>query len=613
MSSLTKDTPLKYAEDVVYGKIAASKAIEGVSKRYLEWRIDGKYRYDKEAVDKVIRFCSTVICLQGEHSGKPFIPLPWQQFVFSNIYGFLNEDGNRVIQKGWLESAKGSGKLMISVSIGLYSLVVEAKTTDQQIFVFARDYKQVRPIMDATCNAIRSSDRLQQKLHIYGGTKSDSIFTSDLRSKLELFSADSHKGKSGYLPSKILADEAMEWDSGDAFELLEKNYKSRGSPLSFITSNSGTSLDSYAGKQHQHAIRVASGEVEDDSFLPLVYSVDTLEDIGDEDMWIKSNPSLPVIPGFPYIRKAIKDAEHFPASKSEMERLQFGIWGTSKSYWIDPDVWKSEVEVEELDFPEDGQEVVLSVDIGKTRDLTGLTTLWGSDVWNAIVETWIPIANLKDRERRDNVDYSVWIEDGDMFESPGKVMNLDVLAEDIYQKCTDMYVSTLVYDPWLWSDLEAALQDVGIEVTSDYSRAMRNRYVVWGLSHKQTFKAYDAVNADKKPRTLAQKRRREEKRDKPSLSMGRSIAEAEMRIIRGKLRVQRSAPLWLALQTSVVDINDDGLKKFNKGKSTQKIDPLISLVMAIGGRQALELRKKVKTEADPFPNFSPKEALAGII
>lgn len=605
----SSDVPLEYAEDVISGRIVASEAIKGVCERYVEWRESGKYHYDKRKVDEVIRFCSTVVVLQGEHAGRPFVPFPWQQFVLANVYGFTEPDGSLVTKKAWLESAKGSGKLMLSASIGLYALVVESKTTDQQVFVFARDYKQVRPIMDATCNAIRSSERLQSKLHIYGGTKSDSIYTDDLRSKLELFSADSHKGKSGYLPSRILADEAMEWDSGDAFDLLEKNFKSRKNALSFITSNSGTSLDSWAGIQHQHAIRVATGEVEDDSFLPLVYSVDTKEDIEDEAMWVKSNPSLPEIPGLPYIRKAIKDAKNFPASKSEMERLQFGIWGTSKAYWIDPDVWVNEVEAEDIEFPDDNREVVLSLDIGQTRDLTSLTTLWKDDgVSKAIVETWIPTANLEEREHRDNVDYSLLIENGELLEAPGKIMNLSIVAEEIYRKCEDMNVVTLAYDPWLWDALETELLASGVEPTTDYLRATRNQFAVWAVRHKQTFKAADP-DGGKQPKTLAQKRRNEDKRDKPPTSMGRSIAEAEMLITRGRLRVRKNAPLRTALETAVVDINADGLKKLNKGKSTKRIDPLISLVMAIGGSQALSLRKRTRTKITSMPTFSPKEVL----
>lgn len=587
------DRAKRYAKRVVNGKIPASNAIRGVCDRYLRWRKDGAYHYDKESVERVLNFFPSVLTLQASHEGQPFELFDWQAFALSSIYGFVNDDGYRIIRKAWIEIAKGAGKSPLEAGIGLYHMIVESKKEGQEIFCFARDYKQTEPVFKAICSQIRSEKRLYERLKVIGGSKPHLIQARKNDDYISTFSAETQMGKSGFIPTVILADEAMEWDNGDALELLKMNYKNRPEPLLVICTNSGTSFDSYAGEEHQRAIAIAAGEEVDDSVLPLVYSVDSKEDIADEALWIKSNPSLPHIPGVDYIRSELEEARRFPGRLATKERLLFGIWGSSKSYWLDPETWKTDVEIEELE-PEK-QPCVIALDLGKTRDLTGMSLGWIDDgTRNVVTETWMPTANVEEREKRDNVDYALWLKDGEITGTPGRAIDFDFIAADILDKTEKHNVIALAYDPWLFADLEAALLAVGIEVTSDYAKAVRNKRVLWGLSHDQGNRMVRR-DTDGKPRTLAQKRKAEERRNKPVLTMGRSIAEAEVLIVKGKMKVKRSAPLWWGIQTVQTDENKDGLKRFVKAKQTQRIDPVVSTVMAIGALKELELRQRIGT------------------
>ena len=48
---------------------------------------------------------------KGEHAGKPFTLLPWQQEVFRNLFGVLNAEGRRQHRVSYIEVPKKNGSL----------------------------------------------------------------------------------------------------------------------------------------------------------------------------------------------------------------------------------------------------------------------------------------------------------------------------------------------------------------------------------------------------------------------------------------------------------------------------------------------------------------------
>lgn len=592
----------KYASDVVSGEIPASKAIIGACERYLSWIEEGKYVRNAYKTDEVIRFFQTLVRLQEEYEGSPFVPVGWQCWLLDCIFGFEHEDGSRVIRTVWLESAKGSGKGPMAAGITLYLMLTEAKA--QHVYITARTYEQTKPVFLTIKNMITSEPRLGKKLQVLGGSNPYRIVAG--KSYVATFSSeDKGKGKSGPIPSTVICDEVHELDNGDSVEILKKGFKSRESPLLLYLTNSGTTLESYAGIEHQHAINVASGKSVDDSYLPLVYSVDSVDDIKDEAMWIKSNPTLPATPGYNYIRSEVAASEHFPAKKAETERLTFGVWGKAKSYWVNPEILKERVLTDKL--PDISKmPACLSLDLGKTQDFTALSLCaFGNDRFYSWTKTYIPSGNLADRIETDNVPYDQWIESGNIIPVPGNTMGYDFLAEEIHNVCTNYNVRMFCYDPWLFADVNDALNQLGVSGSTDFNQSVA-RYKLWYVVVPQTFRP--AVSKPEgNPRTMAQRRRAQEKLDNPKMSIGTCIATTETMIVEDNLSILDNAPIWLAIQVVIADVNPDGWKKFNKGESKHRIDPLVSSVMAIGGAQVLKTRMRGKQSTGKI--VLPSEAL----
>jgi len=100
----------KYCDDVLSGRIVACQNIILACKRYKEWFKRDDIYMDYEAVDKRIKFVAKMKHWKGKSNGQPFILLPYQQWIFANLFGWkYKETALRVTKKALLFMARKAG------------------------------------------------------------------------------------------------------------------------------------------------------------------------------------------------------------------------------------------------------------------------------------------------------------------------------------------------------------------------------------------------------------------------------------------------------------------------------------------------------------------------
>lgn len=90
---------LEYANDVMSGAIVACNNIKLACKRYLDWfdRTDIEFR--PEMVQKKIDFVNKMKHWQGPYAGKHFNLLPFQVWIFCNIFGWYYRETNKRVTR----------------------------------------------------------------------------------------------------------------------------------------------------------------------------------------------------------------------------------------------------------------------------------------------------------------------------------------------------------------------------------------------------------------------------------------------------------------------------------------------------------------------------------
>jgi phage terminase large subunit-like protein len=100
----------QYCEDVLNKRITACKDIILACKRYKEWFKRDDIYFDYEDVDKRIKLVSKMKHWKGKCAGQPFILLPYQQWIFANLFGWkYKESALRVTRKALLFVARKAG------------------------------------------------------------------------------------------------------------------------------------------------------------------------------------------------------------------------------------------------------------------------------------------------------------------------------------------------------------------------------------------------------------------------------------------------------------------------------------------------------------------------
>ncbi len=93
---------------------------------------------------------------QDSWAGQDFMLAPWEQEAVSAIYGRLDEKGNRVIQRVYLEVPKKSGKTEFAAGLVLLELLLN-KQLGCQVYGAAAAQRQALNVYRAAQTMVRLS------------------------------------------------------------------------------------------------------------------------------------------------------------------------------------------------------------------------------------------------------------------------------------------------------------------------------------------------------------------------------------------------------------------------------------------------------------------------
>jgi len=107
-----------------------------------------------------------------------------------------------------------------------------------------------------------------------------------------------------------------------------------------------------------------------------------------------------------------------------------------------------------------GRPCYLGLDLSSTTDLTALVGVFpdatGFDVLPAF---FIPAERMRERALRDRVPYPEWAADGLITATPGDVVDYDYVRLTIQGWAADFDLKTVAFDPWNATDLLTRLQE----------------------------------------------------------------------------------------------------------------------------------------------------------
>ena len=354
-----------FRDAVLRGEIPVNREIDLEMNRIDNLIRDPNIYYDDEAVEGWIAYCENELTLTDGadlHLLDPFKLwgeqiFGWYYFVDRSVYE-PNPNGygghyvrkhikKRLINKQYLIVARGAAKSMYASTLQGYFLNVDTSTTHQ--ITTAPTMKQAEEVMSPIRTAItRSRGPLFQFL-TEGSLQNT---TGSRANRLKL--ASTKKGIENFLTGSLLEIRPMsitklqglqikvatvdEWLSGDIREdvigAIEQGASKVDDYIIIALSSEGTIRNGSGDTIKMELMDILKGDYINPHVSIWWYKLDSIEEVGNPDMWIKANPNIGKTVSYETYQLDVERAENAPAARNDILAKRFGIPMEGYTYYF---------------------------------------------------------------------------------------------------------------------------------------------------------------------------------------------------------------------------------------------------------------------------------------
>lgn len=487
MSLSNTATPIYYGQfrdAVIRGEIPICREMEMEMNRIDDLIANPGVWYDDQAINGFIRYCEDELTLtNGEDlhlldSFKLWAEqiFGWYYFVDKSIY-VPDPDGRgghyenktikkRLIKKQYLIVARGAAKSMYASCLQNYFLNVDVSTTHQ--VTTAPTMAQSEEVMSPIRTAITRSRGPLYKFLTEGSIQNT---TGSKANRVKL--ASTKKGIQNFLTGSLLEIRPMtidklqglrvkvatvdEWLSGDIREdvigaLEQGAAKEQGSGtnddyLIVAISSEGTVRNGAGDDIKMELMKILKGEYKAPHTSIFWYKLDSIDEVGEPEMWIKANPNLGKTVTYETYQDDVERAEKNPAARNDILAKRFGIPMEGYTYFF---TYDETLKHRRHDFW--GMPCALGADLSQGNDFCSFTFLFplrdgafGIKTRNYITE--LTLAKLPGSMR---VKYDQFIDEGSLIVMEGTILDMMDVYEELDNHITqrEYDIRAFGYDPY---------------------------------------------------------------------------------------------------------------------------------------------------------------------
>lgn len=449
----------EYDQAIKTGKIQACKKIALVYDRLAkETEQEGKYVFKERLATKPIKFIEQ-FCKQSQGViGEPINLMLWQKALIQAIFGFVHaETGYRRYKETFVQVARKNGKSTLLSAISLYMLLAD-KEGGAEVYSVATKLDQSKRILTEAWNMVKQSPDLRA---VIKKRRTDMFFPHTASTMQAL--ASSSKSMDGLNTHLGVVDEAHAIRDRSLYEVIKQSMQSRRQPLLFVITTAGTVRENIYDSLYSYGSNIALGVDTDDTFLPIIYELDTIEEWVSEEMWEKANPGLGKIKLTTSLQEEVTRAKKDPDYLTGVLCKHFNMRQASDSVWLTFEDFNNNLKYEEKEMRD--IYCIGGADLSSTTDLTSATLI--AEVDNkedpnkkrVLVKQmyWMPEERFEERMREDKVPYDKWVERGFIRLCDGNKVNYSDITKWFVEQVNEYGLRPLWvgYDSWnaqYWCD-----------------------------------------------------------------------------------------------------------------------------------------------------------------
>lgn len=470
---------LQYYNEIQQGKIIAGRELRKELRKLVEELENPLYRYDTKEANIRIAFMEN-LCLQSK---KPFYMMPmklllWQKAFIETLYSYqkYSDELGRYIrrfQDVMLLIARKNGKTTLMAADAHTDLRIG--DGGQDIVCASNDDKQASLLWNEV-------DGMRKRIDSKGKwTHKNMSLIMNLGNDTKIFKLSSKtQNKDGRNIDKTYFDESHDAEDDEIAAACQKSMSIKDEPLFINLTTEGFVNDGYLDNKLVYARKVLNNEIDDDTFLPWLYTQDSENEIWqDETSWYKSNPSLGAIKKWSYLRGEVAKSRVDKSVRMHTLCKDFNIKQNNAQAWLMTEDYDYPTEVFTLEEFR-GAICLGAVDLAATTDLASAKILLmkPNDRTKYIYSHyWIPESKLENSDDKEaGANYVEWARQGLMTIHEGNEVEISKIADWFYSLYKDYDIKTYKcgYDQRYAKTFLDKMEEYGFECEMIY----QNRHVM---------------------------------------------------------------------------------------------------------------------------------------
>lgn len=459
----------RFREAVIRGDIPICKEIEMEMHRIDDLIANSAIYYDPEPVEGWIKFCESELTLTD---GSDLHLLDsfklwgeqvfcWYYFKERTVYRphptghggryVKKRIKKRLITKQYLIVGRGAAKSLYDTCIQAYYIAVDPSTTHQITTAFTM--KQAEEVMTPFKTAIiRSKGPLFQ--YMTEGSLQNTTGSKANRQKL----ASTKVGIQNFITGSYLEIRPMtidklqglrckiatidEWLSADVrenpIEAIEQGASKNDDYLIIATSSEGTVRNGSGDTVKMDLMKILKGDYIDPHTSIWWYKLDSIDEVGKPEMWIKANPNIDKTVTYEVYQQAVEKAENSPSNRNDILAKRFGIPMEGQTYFFTYEETLLHKKRSYWQMP-----CSLGADLSQGDDFCAFTFLFplGGGKFGVKTRNYISEVTLRKLPAAMRVKYDMFIQEDSLKVMPGTVLNMMEVYDDL-----DAFIADHEYD-----------------------------------------------------------------------------------------------------------------------------------------------------------------------
>jgi len=267
-------------------------------------------------------------------------------------------------------------------------------------------------------------------------------------------------------------------------------------------------------------------------------------DLDDKAAWKASNPALGKFRSEIDLSTQAENAKRMPSAEAGFRNLCLNQRIEVHAPFVTKSVWDANSGAADFEVFRNGP-VYIGVDLSARVDLTAIVGVAraADSTWHVRTDCFTPQDGVRERAKRDRAPYDLWVDQGLLHAVPGASVDPDYVARWLLEAYKGCDIQVVAYDRWRIDEFKLAL------ARQDADDSFLELMVPFGQGIKDMSPALDTLEAE---------------------------------LVNSRVRHGKHPVLTMCAHNARVFRDGGGNRKFEKIKSSGRIDAMVALAMALG-------------------------------